>query len=137
MIEFFIPLKRIPGATSQQKGVNFDAKKIYTKDSVLSVKALYKSRLAEYVPYAPFTGPVELRIGWCYPRGKHKNGEWKTTKPDTDNLIKLLKDCMTELGFWKDDAQVALETSWKRYADVSGVLISIRELEGPYGKHAV
>ena len=25
---------------------------------------------------------------------------WKTSKPDTDNLIKMLKDCMTRTGYW-------------------------------------
>ena len=33
------------------------------------------------------------------------DGEYRTTKPDTDNLQKLLKDCMTATGFWTDDAQ--------------------------------
>ena len=44
---------------------------------------------------------------WCFPKGKHSDGEYKATKPDTDNLQKMLKDVMTEVGFWKDDALVA------------------------------
>ena len=33
------------------------------------------------------------------PRGQHEDGEYRTTRPDTDNLQKLLKDCMTAVGF--------------------------------------
>lgn len=65
--------------------------------------------LAKYVLSEKLTGPLQLITKWSYPKGKHKNGEYKTTKPDTDNMIKLLKYVMTELGFWKDDSLVASE----------------------------
>lgn len=51
-----------------------------------------------------------------------------TTKPDTDNLQKLLKDCMTKLGYWQDDAQVASEIVEKFWADTVGIYIKIEEL---------
>ena len=55
---------------------------------------------------------------WLFPKGKsHEHNEWRITKPDTDNLQKMLKDCMTEIGFWKDDAQVVKETVEKRWSD--------------------
>lgn len=45
-----------------------------------------------------------------FPRNKtHKHKEWRVTKPDTDNLQKMLKDCMTLTGFWNDDAQVVVD----------------------------
>ncbi|WP_236253677.1 RusA family crossover junction endodeoxyribonuclease [Streptococcus mitis] len=56
------------------------------------------------------------------------NGQYKTTKPDTDNLQKLLKDCMTKLGYWQDDAQVASEIVEKFWADTVGIYIKIEEL---------
>lgn len=52
----------------------------------------------------------------------------KTSKPDTDNLEKALKDCMTRLHFWKDDAQVASEISEKFWAAVPGIYVRIEEL---------
>ena len=75
-------------------------------------------------------GPVELRTLWLFPMGKtHRHGEWRITKPDTDNLQKLLKDCMTKVGFWKDDAQVVREIAEKRWSDEpSGIYIEINEL---------
>ncbi|MBE6902906.1 MAG: RusA family crossover junction endodeoxyribonuclease, partial [Ruminococcaceae bacterium] len=53
---------------------------------------------------------------------------YKLTKPDTDNLNKLLKDCMTKLGFWKDDALVASEIIEKFYGEIPGVYIRIEVL---------
>ena len=73
--------------------------------------------------------PVQLITKWLYPvQGKHKNGDYKTTKPDTDNMIKLLKDCMTLVGYWKDDAYVVSEITEKFYADTPGIYICVRSL---------
>ena len=67
---------------------------------------------------------------WLFPKGKrHKHNEWRITKPDTDNLEKLLKDCMTQVGFWKDDAQVVKEVVEKRWSDEpTGISIQIDTL---------
>ena len=52
------------------------------------------------------------------------------TRPDTDNLQKLLKDCMTRCGFWKDDAQVVREIVEKRWSDEpTGIFVEIKSLE--------
>lgn len=71
-------------------------------------------------------GPVRLLVKWCFPSdGRHADGEWKTTKPDTDNLDKALKDEMTRLRYWYDDAQVASEISEKFWADVPGIFVKV------------
>ena len=67
---------------------------------------------------------------WCFPiTGKHRDGEYKATKPDTDNLQKLLKDCMTDLGYWTDDALVASEITEKFWAELPGIYIKIEEIK--------
>ena len=63
-----------------------------------------------------------------FPRGKRKDGEYRVTKPDTDNLQKLLKDCMTTVGFWKDDAVVCREIVEKFWAEVPGIYIRVTAL---------
>lgn len=76
-------------------------------------------------------GAIELKVSWRFPKGKsHKANEWRITKPDTDNLEKMLKDCMTEVGFWIDDAQVVRETAEKSwvYEDECGILIEVNQL---------
>ena len=71
---------------------------------------------------------MRLVVKWLFPRGTHPNGSYRITKPDTDNLQKLLKDVMTQLHFWKDDAQVASEISEKFWAEVPGIFIRVEEL---------
>ena len=60
--------------------------------------------------------------------GRQNVWEYRTTKPDTDNLQKLLKDCMTDVGFWKDDAQVASEICEKFWAEIPGIWIRVEEI---------
>ena len=40
------------------------------------------------------------------------------TKPDLDNMIKLVLDVMTKSGYWKDDSQVIELSSSKNFSDV-------------------
>ena len=118
-----------PTVTSQEKGIDFKKKKVYTKQSVRDAENKFDAHLTKHIPPEPLNGPVGLAVDWCFPiTGKHKDGEWKTSKPDTDNLIKMLKDRMTHLKFWNDDAQIVIERSSKRYSDTPGVLIGYYEI---------
>jgi len=75
------------------------------------------------------SGALRLVTKWCFPTtGKHVDGEYKYTKPDTDNLIKLLKDVMSKHGFWHNDAQVASEITEKFWASTPGIFISVEPL---------
>ena len=67
-------------------------------------------------------------VKWCFPRGRHPDGAYKTTRPDADNLQKLLKDCMTRLGYWRDDAQVASEIVEKFWAEIPGIYVAVTAL---------
>jgi Holliday junction resolvase RusA-like endonuclease len=72
---------------------------------------------------------VRLTTWWCFPiKRKHHDGEYRTSKPDTDNLVKMLKDVMTDLHFWKDDAQVASEVIEKYWADIPGIYVKVENL---------
>ena len=65
---------------------------------------------------------------WMYKRDV-QTAMYKTTKPDLDNAQKLLMDCMTKAGFWKDDAEVSsmiLEKFW--VSDIPGIWIRVEEL---------
>ena len=82
----------------------------------------------KYKPRRRIEAGCRLITKWCFPKGKHQDGEYRITKPDTDNLQKLLKDCMTLCGFWKDDALVASEIVEKFWARIPGIYIKIEEL---------
>ena len=131
-MNFFIAIDP-PTSTAQMKQVRVVKGKpiFYDPPAVKEARNVLSVHLAVHKPDKPIAGPVSLRVLWLFPRGKsHKNGEWRTTKPDTDNLQKLLKDCMTRCGFWNDDAQVVREVAEKRWADEpSGIYIEVEELE--------
>ena len=130
-MNFFIAMKP-PTATAQEKKVRTVKGKpvFYDPPAVKAAREKLTAHLTEHRPEKPMNGPVELRTLWLFPMGKtHRHGEWRITKPDTDNLQKLLKDCMTKVGFWKDDAQVVREIAEKRWSDEpSGIYIEINEL---------
>ena len=136
-MHFFIEMNP-PTATAQEKKVTVVGGKprYYDPAPVKEARKKLTGKLIFHRPDTPLTGPVALTTLWLFPKGKsHKNGEWRSTKPDTDNLQKLLKDCMTKCGFWKDDAQVVRETVEKRWSDdPAGIYIDIEELEVAHEK---
>lgn len=129
-MNFFMPMMNVPTVTHQEKQVHVvNGKPVFYEPAELkSARAKLEAHLAQYKPDQVYEGPVELVSTWCFPRGAHRDGEYRTTKPDTDNLQKLLKDCMTTVGFWKDDAQVCREIIEKFWAEIPGIYIRVTAL---------
>jgi len=131
MIEFFLSMEP-PTITHQEHKIAVrDGKPIvYEQPELKAARQKLVDHLAKYIPEAPCEGAVELVVKWLFPvTGKHHPGEYKTSKPDTDNLQKMLKDCMTRCRFWIDDAQVSREITEKFWNDLPGIYIRITELE--------
>ncbi len=130
MTEFFMPMIP-PTATHQKKQVTVRNGKpaFYEPPSLREARAKLMAYLMKHIPEQPYTSGVRLTVKWLFPKGKHKDGEYRITKPDTDNLNKLLKDCMTRLNYWKDDALVASEVCEKFWAAVPGIYIRIEALD--------
>ncbi len=129
--QFFIPLKKIPTVTAQQKKIDTRKDKpiVYEPENLAKARALFEAHLGKHVPDEPITEGVRLFVKWLFPiTGKHTSGEYKLTKPDTDNLQKLFKDCMTKVGFWKDDCIVCAEVIEKFYNDVTGIWVYIETI---------
>ena len=122
-----------PTVTAQQKKIGVVRGKpfIYTPENVKEAKDELIKHLRPFKPKEAFVGPIKLEVKWFFPKGtKHKHREWRITRPDTDNLEKLLKDCMTELKFWNDDAQVVDERAMKVWSDEpTGISIEIEILD--------
>jgi Holliday junction resolvase RusA-like endonuclease len=128
-MKFFMEMNP-PTATAQEKSVRVvRGKPLFFEPARLKeAKKLLIGQLIINKPERAFEGPVALTVLWKFPKGKsHKNGEWRVTRPDTDNLQKMLKDCMTKVGFWTDDAQVVSEVVEKVWSDEpTGIMIEIR-----------
>lgn len=100
----------------------------YEPQELKVVREKLRAHLGRHVPDEKMAGPLRLTTWWCFPKGTHPNGSYKTTKPDTDNLVKMLKDVMTELHFWQDDAQVASEVIEKYWAALPGIYVKVENL---------
>ena len=125
--EFFIRIKP-PTVTHKEKKIHVVKGKpiLYEPQELKTARALLEAHLAKHMPAEKYTTAVRLIVKWCFPiTGKHQDGEYKITKPDTDNLQKLLKDVMTSVGFWTDDALVASEITEKFWAKLPGIYIYI------------
>lgn len=129
--EFFVAIKP-PTVTHQEKQVRVvNGKPIfYEPHNLKAARAKLMAHLGKHVPDKIYAKAIRVIVKWCFPiTGNRKNGQWKTTKPDTHNLNKLLFDVMTDLDFWKDDALVTSEIIEKFWAKIPGIYIKIEELE--------
>lgn len=130
----------IPVATGRPRlgrnNVVFTPKK--TQDFKKAIAYMLKLKIKDPDITASISGlfdkPICLAATFYMPipqRLIKKNSEpWKdtlpTTKPDTDNLIKGVKDVLTGVIF-RDDSQVTHESVRKFYSDRPGVTLIIGE----------
>ena len=138
-IEFFMPMEKVPTVTFQahRPTVGRDGQMtVYEPPRLAAARAKITDALAQHKPAKKLAGPLHLHVVWCFRSDKHPDGAWRDTRPDTDNLQKMLKDCMTRVGFWNDDEQVCSELIEKRWVrgieaggTASGIWIHVRKLE--------
>ena len=135
-IAFFLHIEPSPPKVTHQEkkfgGVAKDGTPIlYMTPELKSARALLKAKLAKFKPAARWTCPIQLTCHWIFPRPKSGEGKFMVRPPDTDNLQKMLKDVMTECGYWKDDAYVVreiIEKIWVPPEQRHGIAISLIDL---------
>ena len=129
-ITFFMPMIP-PTVTHQEHKVMVRNGKpfFYEPAELKTARAKLLDSVGRHKPKTPLIGPLRLVTKWIWRKDGLREFKYKPTKPDTDNLIKLLKDCMTKAGFWKDDAQIASEITEKFWGDIPGIFISVETLD--------
>lgn len=86
----------------------------------------------------PFTGPVELNIDFFMPIPKTRMGKFKiiqerkqwmyhAIKPDLSNMEKAIEDALNGVAY-KDDCQIVVKTSTKKYSEDPRVVIRVMEI---------
>ena len=132
-------LECIPTTTTAQgKRQNKKTGAFFKDKAHESAMSVMVGLLTPYRPAKPFSGPVSMSVAFVYPHLKSasKNAregmQYRTTKPDLDNLVKGLIDVMANLHFFEDgDAQVCDLRLSKMRGDTPGIAIRIAEAKLP------
>ena len=91
---------------------------VYTPDSAEGFKSAiqYAAMLPSGIFNRNLSGPIRVDTCLYFPRPKRIKGrEWHTSKPDRDNVDKVILDALTQIGAWGDDAQVCAGATEKWY----------------------
>lgn len=117
---------KIPSATAQQRRHGANGRTWRSPGLALAI-ATWRAALEPHAPHAPMWGAVALHITFYY-HGRCSDPRRKTTRPDLDNLAKVVIDAMTAVGFWRDDSQV-VSLSLAKYVVPweEGVVIEVGE----------
>lgn len=94
-----------PTSTAQQRQF-FGKGKTALTPAAKKASATWQAIVEQHKPDKPLQGPLEVRllVSWLK-KGFDRNVP-KTSKPDVDNLAKLILDAMTKAEYWQDDKQV-------------------------------
>lgn len=146
-LDFFLPGEP-PTITAQEKGLG--TRRVgyklvpfaYETPEVKNARNYFAWQLSGHRPTQEIKGPVRLVTIWTWKATKsHKAGTYRDTKPDTDNLIKLFKDAMADVGFFENDSRVVDERTIKHWGTVPGIRVIVEEIGKSWGsdpevKHA-
>ena len=120
----------IPNSTPQQRKIG--GKGTHPTAGLRYARAAWQALLEKYKPAKPMAEPVTLDVVLYYHSRQYLKHavEPKTTRPDGDNLLKIIKDAATKAGWWMDDAIVYVETITRfRTRGPSKVFIRAKEAE--------
>ena len=129
MLDFFLPMN--PPTMTYQTGriVERNGKVVrYPSPGWAAARAKLESSLVPFRPPEPLDGPLRLTVKWIWQNKRARLFRWKATRPDCDNLAKGFNDCMTRLGFWHDDAQIASLVVEKAYGPQPGIYVVVEQL---------
>lgn len=101
--------------------------------------------LEKHLPEIPINKPIMFQMIAYMPIPESWAG-WKKTaakmglihpvgRPDLDNLLKNIIDCMTKIGFWRDDSLIIGYVSVdKKYSLKPGWFVQIETFNEPHTK---
>lgn len=132
MITFFVPGDVVPWAragggktvvrfTPAKQANYMGALKLYCQNAMRGAK--------------PLEGPIALDIvaTWPWPKSmsarkrQAAGAEWRTSRPDADNIAKIVGDALNRVA-WMDDAQIVSSSIEKRHGDTPGLFVKIGAL---------
>ncbi len=118
-----------PRAFARKFGSTYQAR-VYDPGTAEGWKSCIAAAALPHRPQTPLVGPIRLRLAFAMrrPKSHYRTGKysgelradapiWHIGTPDADNLAKAVLDALTQIGMWKDDAQVFSLHAGKRYTN--------------------
>lgn len=140
-IRFFLPCEPPKSTGNNTKRIKFSQKlnrPIFFKSAKTKENEAFYDKFKQFVPSVPLSGPIKVGVVFIFPYNKsdlatkNKRAElarnpylWHTSKPDADNILKTMFDCMTRLGFWEDDKNIVTLHVCKLRSAKTGILMEI------------
>jgi Holliday junction resolvase RusA-like endonuclease len=115
-----------PKSTAQQRKF-FGKGKTALSPSAKKAAATWQAIVEQHKPIQPLTGPLIVKIGVSWFKKGITEVVPRTTKPDVDNLAKLILDAMTKTGYWLDDNQVCDLRVTKYNSPIGGLAVTVME----------
>jgi Holliday junction resolvase RusA-like endonuclease len=130
MIAFTVPGEAVPFARAGARG-----KQRFTPGKQRNAMGAIKHLAARAMNgQPPFVGALRMTIRAVYlvpaswSKKRRGGARWKASKPDADNIAKLVKDALSTIVY-ADDAQIAELTVQKVYGPIAGVTVTVERLE--------
>ena len=119
--------------------------RVYNPKTAEGWKTLIAVAARPFTPTEPMAGPIQMDCTFIFQRPKAhfvandrsrelkaKAPKWHISKPDVDNIWKVVMDCLKTLDFYHDDSQICQGRTEKRYTyysiEAPGVQIEITAL---------
>lgn len=118
MIFHFTALTKPRGQKRGQAVNRGDHAGVYDPEENLTESGRLLAQALASRPPQPLAGPLVVVVRSTIPRPKKPVHALPTTKPDIDNIIKLLFDALTGV-YWLDDKQIVATLPIKVYGDES------------------
>jgi len=115
-----------PTSTAQQRQFYGKGKTALTP-SAKQAAATWQAIVEMHKPIQPLSGPLTVKLGVSWSRKGITEVVPRTTKPDVDNLAKLILDAMTKAGYWHDDNQVCDLRITKYDGPIGGLAVTVME----------
>jgi Holliday junction resolvase RusA-like endonuclease len=144
-IELFEPCVP-PRTTAQMKRVDHKTGRFFRDAKARAAVATFEGLLMPHRPAEPVGGAVSLTVEATWPwrasdlatRARRAQCEaWGrvpcTTKPDLDNWVKQLQDCLVSLRFIEADERVAELVVRKYWGACPGIRVVIAPMETTHG----
>lgn len=125
-----LPGGKIPRTTAQQKRYNRKTGVYFDSDAIAAARFYYEQRFirarVKANMSAPIETPVRLGVYMGYKAKRKKDiGQPKTTRPDNDNIVKLIQDCLMSAGIIKDDSIIYDLRVLKKWTATEYIYINI------------